>query len=112
MARGAEKYGERNWEQGIPVSRFYASALRHLMQWREGDSQEDHLAAVLFNVGGIMFTRARVAAGALPAELDDGPSDALPPGVRAVVCRCGVTTSLEEFAEDGCMACGSKKGGA
>jgi hypothetical protein len=55
MARGAEKYGDRNWEKGIPTERFYASALRHLLQWRSGDSTEDHLSAVLFNIGGIIF---------------------------------------------------------
>lgn len=53
-ARGAEKYEERNWEKGQPFSRLYASMFRHMMQWREGDRDEDHLAAVIFNAMAIM----------------------------------------------------------
>lgn len=48
-ARGADKYGDRNWEKGMPVSRFYSSALRHLFQYGQGDIDEDHLSAVIFN---------------------------------------------------------------
>lgn len=54
LARGADKYGEHNWEKGMPLSRFYASMFRHLIQWREGDRAEDHLAAILFNAMAIM----------------------------------------------------------
>lgn len=54
MARGAKKYGERNWEKGQPASRFYESAFRHLISYREGDRSEDHLAAVVFNIFGII----------------------------------------------------------
>ena len=71
MARGAKKYGERNWEKGQPVSRFYQSALRHLYQWASGDTSEDHLAAVAYNVFGIIEMQERVAEGVLPEELDD-----------------------------------------
>lgn len=53
MGRGAEKYGSRNWELGMPVTRFVESGLRHFFQYLEGDRTEDHLAAVLFNVGAI-----------------------------------------------------------
>lgn len=54
MARGAEKYGSRNWELGMPASRFLESAERHLLNFKEGDREEDHLAAVLFNIGAII----------------------------------------------------------
>ena len=50
LRKGAEKYSARNWEKGMDYSRLYSSALRHLMQWASGDEEEDHLAAVLFNV--------------------------------------------------------------
>ncbi len=50
LRKGAEKYNARNWEKGMDYSRLYSSALRHLMQWSAGDRDEDHLAAVLFNV--------------------------------------------------------------
>ncbi|MDP9012833.1 MAG: DUF5664 domain-containing protein [Pseudomonadota bacterium] len=54
-ARGAEKYDEHNWTKGIPASRFLASLMRHLEQYRSGEHpEEDHLAAVVFNAFGIM----------------------------------------------------------
>lgn len=74
MARGAEKYGDRNWEKGIPLSRFYASMFRHMMQWAEGDVSEDHLAAVMFNAAGIMHTEQKILDGELPYSLADAGS--------------------------------------
>lgn len=53
MARGAVKYEDRNWEQAnsvVELNRFKASAYRHLMQWITGDNDEDHAAAVVFNL--------------------------------------------------------------
>jgi hypothetical protein len=69
LGRGAKKYGDRNWELGIPVDVFAASALRHMMQWLLGDTTEDHAAAVLFNIAAAMTTEARVQAGELPSSL-------------------------------------------
>lgn len=54
-ARGAEKYDEWNWTKGQPYSRAYASLLRHVMAWRSGDRDEDHLAAVIFNAMALMY---------------------------------------------------------
>ncbi len=54
MARGADKYGARNWEQGMPTSRFLESAERHLLLYKLGERDEDHLAAVRFNIDGVM----------------------------------------------------------
>lgn len=54
MGDGAEHYGARNWEKGIPSSCFVESGMRHLVQWMDGDRTEDHLAAVLFNVGALI----------------------------------------------------------
>lgn len=52
--RGAEKYGEFNWQKGQPFSRLYASAFRHLIQWADGERDEDHAAAVAWNMFAIM----------------------------------------------------------
>ncbi len=71
MGLGAKKYGEHNWEKGQPVSRSYESALRHLLQWRDGDTSEDHLAAVAFNIGSIIHVQEEVANGRLPVSLID-----------------------------------------
>lgn len=54
-ARGAEKYDDDNWKKGQPFSRAYASLFRHMIQWREGDRSEDHLAAVAWNAMALMY---------------------------------------------------------
>lgn len=64
-ARGAEKYTPNNWKKGQPYSRAYASLYRHLIQWREGDKSEDHMAAVAWNAFAIMFYEEKMP------ELDD-----------------------------------------
>lgn len=67
-ANGAVKYGDRNWEKGIPMSRTLASLMRHIEAWRRGEDDEDHLAAVVFNAMALMhFEEVR-------PELDDVPS--------------------------------------
>lgn len=52
---GAVKYGENNWTKGMPISRFYESLYRHLIAFAEGDTSEDHLAAVAWNAFAIMY---------------------------------------------------------
>lgn len=54
MARGAEKYGANNWTLGMPMTRFLESAHRHLLAYELGDRGEDHLSAVLFNIGAMI----------------------------------------------------------
>ncbi len=51
---GAIKYGDRNWEKGIPNDSFIDSALRHINEYQLGDRSEDHLAAAVFNVFGLI----------------------------------------------------------
>ena len=50
LERGAEKYGDRNWEKGMPMSRCMNSTLRHLNQYLAGERDEDHLAQALWNI--------------------------------------------------------------
>lgn len=47
---GCEKYGERNWEKGIPVERYIDSAVRHYLKWKAGLTDEHHDRAVLWNL--------------------------------------------------------------
>lgn len=52
-ARGAVKYGDRNWQNANSqeeLARFKASAERHFMQWKAGDTDEDHAIAVVWNI--------------------------------------------------------------
>lgn len=53
-SRGAEKYDDNNWMKGIPVSRCLSSLERHLHQFKQGDTEEDHPAAVVWNMLAIM----------------------------------------------------------
>lgn len=65
MARGAVKYAERNWEQARTpeeLARYKASALRHLIQWLTGEVDEDHAAAVMFNLMGAEYVKSRMHA--------------------------------------------------
>ena len=71
--RGAAKYGDRNWEKGQPVMRYVDSALRHLNEFAAGEPTEDHAIAVAWNAFAIVTTLELIAAGDLPAELDDRP---------------------------------------
>ena len=66
MARGAKKYGDRNWERArtaAELARFRSSAFRHFMQWFAGMDDEDHGAAVMFNVQGAEYVKYRMKAG-------------------------------------------------
>jgi len=74
--RGAEHYGDRNWERGQPLSRILDSMLRHAFQAAAGLTDEDHLAAVMWNAAAAITIRERIAAGLLPADLDDLPQGA------------------------------------
>lgn len=71
--RGADKYGARNWEKGMPIGRYLDSALRHIYQYIEGRRDEDHLGQALWNIAGAIHTETMVERGVLPAELDDMP---------------------------------------
>lgn len=58
MERGMDKYGYRNWEKANTqeeLNRFYASAWRHFVQAMNGEKDEDHFAAVCFNLNAILF---------------------------------------------------------
>lgn len=56
---GAKKYGDNNWKKGIPTERFIESAMRHFMQYRLGEKDEDHLSAVVFNILGIIYNEEK-----------------------------------------------------
>lgn len=47
---GAKKYGERNWEKGIPVRCYIDSGIRHYLKWLRGDNDERHDRAFCWNM--------------------------------------------------------------
>lgn len=67
----------------MPLSRFLDSAIRHLYKHLEGHRDEDHLAAAMWNLHGMIHTEEMVGRGLLPAELNDLPNY-LPPDPDAV----------------------------
>lgn len=71
LTKGAEKYAPNAWRSGMPYSRCISSALRHLLQFAAGQTDEDHLAAAICNLTFIATYREDIAAGRLPASLDD-----------------------------------------
>lgn len=74
LEQGANHYGDRNWEKGMPLMRCVDSLKRHLDQWIEGDYQEDHLAGVLFNAMALTDMDTRMNRGELDDTiLDDRP---------------------------------------
>jgi hypothetical protein len=70
---GGKKYGDRNWENGQPLSRYLSSGLRHAFQALQGETDENHAVAAAWNLMCFLETRARIRAGILPSELDDLP---------------------------------------
>ena len=47
---GAKKYGENNWQKGIPVHCYIDSAVRHYLKWLRGDDDEPHDRAFVWNL--------------------------------------------------------------
>lgn len=47
---GAKKYGENNWQKGIPVHCYIDSAVRHWLKYLRGDTDEPHDRAFCWNI--------------------------------------------------------------
>jgi hypothetical protein len=64
LTLGAKKYSARNWMQANgteELERFRESAVRHFFKWYMGDTDEDHAAAVFFNINGTEYVRNKLA---------------------------------------------------
>lgn len=64
LTKGARKYTARNWMKAATeeeLQRFISSACRHFNQWVNGDQDEDHAAAVAFNINGAEYVKERLA---------------------------------------------------
>lgn len=53
---GAKKYGENNWQKGIPVHCYVDSAVRHYLKWLRGDDDEPHDRAFIWNLMSCAWT--------------------------------------------------------
>jgi hypothetical protein len=55
MTEAAKTKGKKNWMKAHTeedLERFIDGALRHMRQWYRGDTDEDHAAAIIFNIIG------------------------------------------------------------
>lgn len=55
---GAKKYGENNWQKGLPARSYVDSALRHYWKFMRGDVDERHDSAFVWNLVCCMWTEA------------------------------------------------------
>lgn len=53
---GCQKYGDRNWEKGMPLHCYIDSGGRHNLKFRRGDVDEPHDRAYLWNMLGAIWT--------------------------------------------------------
>lgn len=56
FAEGCEKYGENNWQKGIPVKSYINSGVRHYLKWLRGDTDERHDRAFVWNIMCAIWT--------------------------------------------------------
>lgn len=64
LTKGAQKYEARNWMQASgpeELERFTRSFLRHSRQYLRGDVDEDHAAAIFFNINGIEYVKEQLS---------------------------------------------------
>ena len=67
LTKGKDKYqdvkpGTPNWTLATgeeEFERFRQSAYRHFMQWFYGDVDEDHAAAIIFNINGAEYVKSK-----------------------------------------------------
>ena len=71
--RGAKQKGDRNWENGFPMSRCLQSAIRHTFQYLGGMRDEDHLAQASWNLFAAMHFEECIDRGILSKEFNDMP---------------------------------------
>jgi len=63
--RGAEKYADRNWEEGMEYHRVLRALKSHLNKWELGDSMDDeypdlrHMAMVAWNAIALLTYELR-----------------------------------------------------
>lgn len=60
---GAKKYGEYNWQKGIPTRCYIDSAVRHYLKWLRGDKDEPHDRAFVWNILCLMWTVRHIKPG-------------------------------------------------
>lgn len=60
---GAKKYGENNWQKGLPVNCYIDSAVRHYLKHLHGDTDEPHDRAFVWNLMCCVWTVKHIENG-------------------------------------------------
>lgn len=71
MDRGAVKYGKRNWmkaNSAEEMERAQESLTRHFFQYLSRQTDEDHAAAIIFNLNEIEYIKERLDVFESPEE--------------------------------------------
>ena len=84
---GAAKYGEHNWQKGIPESSYIDSAVRHYLKWQRGDDDERHDRAFVWNIMCLIWTHEH-APCKMPAWIDGTPTAKLEKHGKCVETSC------------------------
>lgn len=102
LTLGAQKYDTFNWAKGMPYSRVYDAARRHLVSffWRKDDLDQEsglhHLDHAIVNLLFLRYYTMRYP------DQDDRvallPSEAIPPAAASSDASCA--TSLEAILRD------------
>jgi len=71
--KGCEKYGDRNWEKGIPIATYFNSAERHMKKFKMGWMGENHLISAIWNLYCAYETILRIQLGKLDFSLYNLP---------------------------------------
>ena len=94
---GAVKYKERNWEQGIPIHSFMDSAHRHIAEYMDGATDEDHLCAAAWNLMCAMWTEEK------KPEMQDIPARMCLGEEKAEEIRCPYVCIYVECIGEECQ---------
>lgn len=63
LTKGARKYKPRNWqlaETPEELDRFIQSLWRHMIAYLKGETEEDHMSAICFNLCGIELVKSKL----------------------------------------------------
>jgi len=94
---GADKYGDNNWRMGQPKSAVIGSLLRHTFKYMRGMTDEDHLAAVIWNAFCLMNVDTYHKNNPLLNDMDDWFEDGVPTGKGSYLTKEKQEKKLDIF---------------
>jgi len=102
---GAKKYGERNWQKGIPAHSYIDSAVRHYLKYLRRDKDEPHDRAFVWNILCCIWTiKNRPEMQDMPTRQEKRPKK------DAMQCRACLYYSMtkgayDQLGLDPCLSC-------